>query len=111
MQSKFKVYRSARFDKELAKNEKSIQQHVERIESELSANPYSGKPLGLKWFREKKHENYRVYYLVYEDLQSVFMVAISGKKDQQKVINTIKLLLKLFKEELINTIKDNDEIT
>ena len=38
------------------------------------------------------------------------MVGISDKKDQQKVINTIKLLLDLFKRELGNLI-DKDKLT
>lgn len=33
-------------------------------------------------------------------LESVFMVAISEKKDQQRVINTIKLLFDNFEEEI-----------
>ena len=48
--------------------------------------------------------------MIYDDLESVFMVGISDKKDQQKVINTIKLLLDLFKRELGNLI-DKDKLT
>src|SRR3989344_550525 len=107
---KFKIYRSERFEKELAKFDKKFQERVDKIEDELVENPYSGKPLGIRWFREKRYENYRIYYLIYDDLESVFMVGISDKKDQQKVINTIKLLLDLFKRELGNLI-DKDGLT
>jgi hypothetical protein len=34
------------------------------------------------------------------------MVAISGKKDQQKTINTIKLFLEFFREEIEKTVKE-----
>ncbi|MBU2616063.1 MAG: hypothetical protein KKC19_03090 [Nanoarchaeota archaeon] len=78
---------------------------MEKIKDELVKTPYSGKPLGVNWFREKRYENYRIYYLVYENLQSVFMAGISNKKDQQKTINTIRLLLDFFKQELENLIK------
>jgi len=36
------------------------------------------------------------------------MVAISEKKDQQKVINTIKLLMDLFRNELENLLNKKD---
>lgn len=108
MESTFKVYRSARFDQELSKHDLRFQQRVEKIEEELANSPYSGKPLHAKWFREKRFENFRIYYLVYEEVKSVFMVAISGKKNQQKVINTINLLLDFFKSELENLLKNND---
>ena len=97
---KYKVYHSFRFDEELQKCDKRILDYVDKFEDKLIENPYEGKPLGFKWFREKKFENYRFYYLIYEDLESVFMVAISRKKNQQKVINTIKLLFEYFNEEI-----------
>ena len=96
----FKVYRSARFDKELEKYGNYFKNRVDKIESELAGNPYSGKPLGVKWFREKRYGKFRIYYLVYEESKAVFMVAISSKKDQEKVINTVKLLLNFFGDEL-----------
>ncbi|MEK6761025.1 MAG: type II toxin-antitoxin system RelE/ParE family toxin [Nanoarchaeota archaeon] len=105
---KYKIYHSQRFKKELLKFDKNFLERVDKMENELVENPYSGKPLGVKWFREKRYENYRIYYLIYDNLQSVFMVGISGKKDQQKVINTIRLLLEFFKQELKNLI-DRDK--
>ena len=50
--------------------------------------------------------------MIYEDLQAIYMVAISGKKDQQKTINTIKLFLDVLRnelEELINKNNSQDE--
>ena len=82
---------------------------MDKIEDKLVENPYYGTPLGVKWFREARYEKYRIYYLIYEELESVFMAAISEKKDQQKVINTIKLLLEFFREELEKIIKSNGE--
>ena len=102
---RYKVYHSNTFDKALENLHKNIQNYVGKIENQLVENPYVGAPLGVKWFREKRFEKYRIYYLIYEDLQSVFIVAISEKKDQQKTINTIKLLTDLFKQELKSLIK------
>ena len=96
----YKVYRSKTFEDKLKDMPKSFKEWVEKIEYQLVSNPYSGKPLGVDWLREKKYEKFRVYYLVYDDFISVFMVNISEKKDQQKVINTIKLFLSVYKEEL-----------
>ena len=107
---KYKIYHSQRFKKELLKFDKKFQNRIDKIEDELVENHYSGKPLGVKWFREKRYEKYRIYYLIYDDLKSVFMVAISEKKDQQKAINTIKLLLELFRRELEN-LMDKDKFT
>ena len=93
---KYKVFRSVGFQEEIVKYDKSIQNRVDKIEDKLVDNSEYGSPLGVKWFRESRFENYRVYYLIYEDLGAIFIVAISNKKDQQKIINTIKLLRKEF---------------
>lgn len=103
---KYKVYHSRRFDKELDKFDKDFQNKVEKIEDQLVENPSSGTPLSVSWFREKRLGKYRIYYLIYDDILSVFMVGISEKKDQQKVINTIKLLLDFFREEIENLVNE-----
>lgn len=102
---KYVVYHSARFDKELKKFDKDFLAWLNKIENQLAENPYAGDPLDVEWFRKKKYKKYRVYFLVNDDLTSVFMVGISDKKDQQKVINTIRLLLEFFRTELENLAK------
>ncbi len=97
---KYKVYRSQAFQEEIAKYDKSFLDRIDKIEDRLMLNPNYGTPLGTKWFRETRFENYRVYYLVYNDLKAIYMVAISDKKDQQKTINTIRLFLDFFREEI-----------
>ena len=99
-EEKYKVYHSESFDQELKKFDNQFRERVDKIEEQLVWNPYVGDPLNVKWFREKRIEKYRIYYLIYKDLNSVFMVAISEKKDQQKVINTIRLLFDFFREEI-----------
>ena len=71
-------------------------------------NSKYGNPIGTRWFRESRFENYRVYYLIYEDLQAVYMVAISSKKDQQKTINTIRLFLEFFREEIERIVREDN---
>ena len=108
-EKRYKVYHSAEFDEKLNKFDSAFQRRVDKIEDQLVENPYVGDPLNVKWFREKRVEGFRVYFLVYEDLKAVFMVSISGKKNQQKVINTIKLLLDFFREEIEKLI--DEEVT
>lgn len=96
----YKIFHSSRFDKELSKSDKYFLERLDKIEGQLVINPFAGDPIKVKWFREKRIDKYRVYFLVYDDVRSVFMVAISEKKDQQQVINTIWLFLDLFRKEL-----------
>jgi len=105
---KYKVYHSHRFDRELSKFNQEFLKRVDRIEDQLTENPYAGKPLGVKWLREKKIEKYRIYYLVYEKSKIIFMVAVSGKKDQQKIINSIRLTLSFLKKEIDEIIDGED---
>src|SRR3989344_2197631 len=96
----FKVYHSASFDQKLEKFDAEFERQIDKIEDQMVINPYVGDPLHVKWFREKRVGVFRIYFIIYEDLKSVFMVAISGKKDQQRVINTIRLLLDSYRVEI-----------
>ena len=104
----YKVYRSVGFQEEVFKYDKSFQDRIDKIEDKLMLNPEYGTPLGTRWFRESRFGNYRIYYLIYDDLQAVYMVAISGKKDQQKTINTIKLFLEFFREEIEKLVRQDN---
>ena len=102
---KYRVYRSKLLNEKLQNMPKDFIEWLSKIEDQLVLNPYVGKPLGFEWFREKKYGKYRVYYLIYEDLRAIYIVAISEKKNQQKTINTIKLFLEFFREEIEKLIK------
>ena len=73
---------------------------IETAIEQLETNPFVGKPLGYKFFREKKVKNYRIYYLIYEDYIVTFIIAISSKKDQQEAIDKIKNLIPYYREEI-----------
>ena len=94
----------------MIKFDQFFQNQVDKIEDKLIENPFLGDSLGVKWFREKRIGKNRIYYFIYEDLQLVFMVAISEKKDQQRVINTIKLLFDFFRQEIENLIEEEGSI-
>lgn len=96
---KFKVYRTKTFDKDFNKLPKSEQREIEKFEKkQLTENPFVGRPLGLIFFREKKLNNRRIYYLIYEEFVIVLMVAITDKKTQQATIDNIKENLDIYYE-------------
>lgn len=54
-----------------------------------------GDQLRYRFFREKRIKEKRIYYLVYEDLEAVLVIAFEGKKAQQETIDEI---VRLFPE-------------
>ena len=62
---------------------------IMKIVSQLEVNPFAGKPLGFRWFREKKFKGKRLYYLIYEKIGKVLLVAFGGKKEQRKLTSHI----------------------
>lgn len=104
----YEVYHSETFDKQLKKHQKEFHLWLEKIEKQLAERPmYVGDQLRVPWFREKKHDKFRVYYLIYEQVNVVYLVAISEKKDQQKTINTVFLLLDNFEQEIKELVRNN----
>lgn len=96
----FRIFTTEEFDKDYQKLDSSIQRMIDNEIKQLEADPYVGNPLGYKFFREKKVKNYRFYYLIYDEYVVVFVVAMSDKKNQQKAINKIKLLLPIYRQEI-----------
>lgn len=101
----FAVFRAEIFDKKLQGFPNDFKTWVDKIENQLVENPYVGDPIRVKWFREKKLGKFRVYYVIYEEEKIIYMVGISEKKDQQKVISTLWFLLDQFKDEIANLMK------
>lgn len=91
----FAIYTLNVFDKEMSKLSESDKEIVQKIFLQLKENPYSGDSIRYKFFREKRVREKRIYYLIYNDLKIVLMVAIGGKKAQQETIDEI---VKYFKE-------------
>jgi len=96
----YKVYRTILFNRKIQDFSEDFQRQINNIENQLEENPYVGKPLGTRWFREKRIEGHRVYYLIYKELKAVYIITLSGKKDQQRTINTIKHFLYKYREEI-----------
>jgi len=81
----------------LSKNEK---EKIDKIKEQLKINPYVGKPLGYKFFREKRFNGKRLYYIIYEDYVVVLVVAYSDKKNQQATIDAIKKAFEFYRQEV-----------
>lgn len=85
----FKVIGTDTYLKEISKWSKVEIEAAEKIPKQLVENPFVGKQLKYPFLREKRIKEKRVYYLVYEDLRLVLLVATSGKKYQQATIDHI----------------------
>jgi mRNA-degrading endonuclease RelE of RelBE toxin-antitoxin system len=85
----YAVYALNVFDKEMNKLSESDKDIIKKIFLQLKENPYVGDQIRYKFFREKRIREKRIYYLVYDDLRIVLMVAIGGKKAQEETIDKI----------------------
>jgi len=100
MEKRFRVFRSEHCSNKLNKLDKSEQDRVFKFEQSLKEQPYSGKPLGYEFLREKKFDGKRIIFLVYEEHACVFLVTITDKKAQQHEIDLIKANLDVYRDEL-----------
>ena len=91
----YAVYALNVFDKEMDKLPKFDKEIIQKILLQLKENPYTGDQIRYKFFREKRVKEKRIYYLVYDDLKIVLMVAVGGKKAQKETIDNI---VEYFKE-------------
>ncbi len=98
----FRVFRSEWYEKKLGKLDRSEQEKVDVFEQQLKRDPYSGRPLGYNFFREKKFDGKRLLFLVYAEHAAVFLVTITDKKAQQETIDVIKEHLDQYKEQIKN---------
>ncbi len=89
----FRIFTTEEFDKDLGKLSSQEQVRVNKILKQLKEQGEdTGKPLsGLSFFREKKFNGKRLYYLVYKESFVILTIAISDKKAQQATINRILL--------------------
>ncbi len=100
MEKRYEIYTTEEFESDYKRLDKSIKDQIKKEIDKLEVNPFVGKPLGFKFFREKKVKNFRAYYLIYKEHIVVFVIAISSKKNQQQIIDKIKSLMPYYKEEI-----------
>ena len=92
------VYETHEFEQETKKLDKKYQKQIEKLKDQLAVKIHIGKILRYPFLREKKIQDKRIYFLIYENLNSVLLVAISSKKTQQETIDKIAELLPEFKK-------------
>ena len=102
----YRVHTTQGFDEEASKLEKIEQERINKLFPKLKENPYVGDPLRYKFFREKRINGKRVYFLVFDDLIAVLFVAVSDKKTQQETIDSVLDKLIQFKDYLKDKLKD-----
>ncbi|MBI2147631.1 hypothetical protein HYU19_04095 [Candidatus Woesearchaeota archaeon] len=85
------VIETETFSKVYEASEKKEQQWIDKMKDQLVNALLVGKPLRYSWFREKKFENKRLYYLINEKTEKALLVAYGAKKDQQAIITHILL--------------------
>lgn len=104
---KYRVFKTEEFDRDYNKLDKSEQKRVDKILNQLlDRGGEVGKPLsGLSFFREKKFDGKRLYYLVYSNVFVVLVLAISDKKAQQATINQILLNLTEYQQHVFETLR------
>ena len=101
----YAVYTTESFDKEFEKLSIFDKEIIKKTFIQLKDNPYVGDQIRYRFFREKKIREKRVYYLIYDDLSAVLVVALGGKKVQQETIDEIVKYFPEFKEYLQNLLK------
>jgi len=85
----YAIYTTEDFDKDVMKLSSEEQGRIQKVFLHLKDNPYVGDQLRYKCLREKRLREKRIYYLVYDDLMAVLIVAVGGKKAQQETIDYI----------------------
>ncbi len=93
----YAVYTTESLDKEIEKLSNSDRETITKLIVKLKDNPHVGNPIRYKFFREKRVKEKRLYFLVYDDLSAVLVVAFGGKKAQQETIDEIVKSLPEFK--------------
>ncbi len=93
------------YQKVIAKLPEIEKEEIQRIILQLTENPFVGDQLQIRAFREKRLKEKRLYYLVFEDLNAVLIVAIGDKKAQQKTIDLILSRLKEYRIYLLELLR------
>ncbi|MEK6837547.1 MAG: hypothetical protein AABX69_02760, partial [Nanoarchaeota archaeon] len=103
----FCIFKTREFDEDFSKLDNSERQRVEKTLLQLLQHGGEvGKPLsGLPFFKEKKFNGKRLYFLVYENLHVVLVLAISDKKAQRATINMILRDLGVYQQYVLDELK------
>ena len=104
----YAVYTTESFEKEIEKLSDSEKKIIKKIYLQLKENPYVGDTVKYRFFREKRLREKRIYYLIYDDLSAVLIIALGGKKAQQETIDEIIKELPEFKKYMKKLLGNKD---
>jgi len=105
---RYKVFTVEKFDRAKHKLTKEEQKKIDKVFLQLRDNPYVGDQLRYRFLREKRIRDKRMYYLIYDDLLSVLVVAISDKKTQKETIDEIVMYFDDYRKYMRELIMDDD---
>jgi len=105
----FRVFTTKEFDDRFERIDESEKKRVRKILNQLrERGPQIGKPLKVSYFREKKFDGKRLYFLFYKNFMVILAIAINDKKAQQETINRIISRFDYYKEFILNRLKEVD---
>jgi hypothetical protein len=94
----FRLFATRQFEESCEKVNSFEKARVEKAKKQIKINPFLGKPLGYKFFREKKIGGKRLYFLIYVKKAKILLIEYSGKKTQQVSIDKIRDSFDSFKK-------------
>jgi len=105
----FRIFRTAEFNEDYNDLDHAEQIKLDKILAKLEEQgDVVGRPLRGDFFREKRLNGKRTYYLVYIPFSSLLMLGISNKKLQQFTIDTILLNFEKYKQFVIEQLQKNN---
>lgn len=64
---------------------------IRKMKEQIKINPRTGKALHFDWFREKKLDDKRLYFIFSTKNPRALLISFASKKEQQKIIDYIVL--------------------
>ena len=102
----YAVYTTESFEKETEKLSKFDKERIQKIFLQLKENPYVGGQIRFRFFREKRLDEKRIYYLIYEELNAILVITFGGKKEQEETIDEIVKFFPELKSYIENLLKN-----
>ena len=104
----WRIFKTAEFDSDFERLDESERIRVKKVLNQIIEKGNEiGKPLsGLRFFKEKKLNGKRLYFLVYLDFKTILILGISTKKAQQRTINEILVKLSEYKTFIDKKVKE-----
>ena len=102
----YAVYITEEVEKQTEKLPESDKEIIKKIYLQLKENPYAGDQIRYRFFREKRLREKRIYYLIYDNLSAVLIVAFGGKKVQRETIEEVIKDFPYFKSYIENLLNN-----